>query len=82
MNIFLSKLENSSVSIFGHCLSHFSSDPKILELLLASLEINRQLIAGFTAVWESEEEMFAQIQSLIHSQKTLELELSEFLRKE
>jgi hypothetical protein len=76
----ISNIHNSCISIGGDCHANFGGDQtQILDLLLQSLEINRQLIAGISSNWTSEEELFIQLQKLISEQKSLELKLSQFL---
>ncbi len=76
----LSHLVNSSVSINGDIhFHHTENEDKIFELLLRSLEINRKLIAGFCKDWNSEEELYVEIEKLIDQQRTLELEVSQNL---
>lgn len=78
--IHLSNIHNSCISLGGDCYANYGGDhPQILEFLLQSLEINRQLVAGISSQWTSEEELFIQLQKLISDQKSLELQLSLFL---
>lgn len=78
MTLIISNINNSCISIGGDIQANYgSSDVRIFELLLKSLEINRNLIAGITSTWESEEEMIAQLKSLMDAQRKLELEISE-----
>jgi hypothetical protein len=78
--IHLSHIHNSSISFGGDCYSNYSGEnPQILEFLLHSLEINRQLVAGISSQWTSEEELFIQLQKLISEQKSLELKISQLL---
>lgn len=79
--IHLSNLHNSAVSLHGDI--HFNGlkdSTSATELLLQSLELNRQLIAGICSQWQNEEELFAEIQKLIEQQKALELSVVHFLR--
>lgn len=78
--IHLSHIHNSCISLGGDCEANYGSDQiQMLDLLLQSLEINRQLVAGISSKWNSEEELFTQLQKLILEQKSLELKLSQFL---
>ncbi|MEB2774980.1 hypothetical protein SYJ56_06665 [Algoriphagus sp. D3-2-R+10] len=78
MNLFISNINNSCISIGGDIQANYSSsDPRIFELLLKSLEINRNLIAGIITAWESETEMIEHLKSLMEAQKNLELEISD-----
>jgi hypothetical protein len=75
--IHLSHIHNSCISFGGDCNSNYGGDhPQILDLLLQSLEINRQLVAGISSNWTSEEELFFQLHKLISEHKSLELKLS------
>jgi len=79
--IHLSNLHNSAVSLHGDI--HFNGLKDCTsgtELLLQSLELNRQLITGICSQWQNEEELFAEIQKLIEKQKALELSVVQFLQ--
>ncbi|WP_339755258.1 hypothetical protein [Algoriphagus aquimarinus] len=78
MNLFISNVHNSSISFGGDIQANYgSSDVRIFELLLKSLEINKNLIAGITSAWESETEMIEHLKFLMDAQRNLELEISE-----
>lgn len=78
MTLIISNINNSCISIGGNIQATYgSSDVRILELLLKSLEINRNLIAGITKAWDTEEEMIEHLSFLIEEQKKLELEISD-----
>jgi len=78
MTLIISNINNSCISIGGDIQANYgTSDLRIFELLLKSLEINRNLIAGITSAWESEEEMIAHLKSLMNAQKKLEMEITE-----
>jgi hypothetical protein len=78
--IHLSHIHNSFISLGGDCEANYAGDrTQILDLLLQSLEINRQLVAGISSNWTSEEELYIQLQRLISEQKSLELKLSQYL---
>jgi hypothetical protein len=78
MNLFISNIKNSCISFGGDIQANYGiNDPRILELLLKSLEINRNLISGITSAWESEEEMIDHLKSLMDAQQKLELEVSD-----
>ncbi|UZD24362.1 hypothetical protein [Algoriphagus halophytocola] len=78
MTLIISNINNSCISIGGDIQANYgSSDVRIFELLLKSLEINRNLIAGITSTWESEEEMIAHLKSLMDAQMKLEMEITE-----
>lgn len=78
--IHLSNIHYSRISLGGDCYANYGGDhPQILEFLLQSLEINRQLVAGISSQWTSEEEVFFLLQKMISDQKSLELKLSQFL---
>lgn len=78
MTLIISNINNSCISIGGDIQANYgSSDARTFELLLKSLEINRNLIAGITSAWETEEEMIAHLKSLMDAQRKLELEISE-----
>ncbi|WP_373497519.1 hypothetical protein [Aquiflexum sp.] len=73
--IHLSNIHNSSISLGGDC--QFNGDQsQMLEFLLQSLEINRQLVAGISSQWDSEEELFAHLQKLMAEHKSLEYQVS------
>ena len=78
MTLIISNINNSCISIGGDIQENYgSSDVRIFELLLKSLEIYRNLIAGITGTWESEEEMIAHLKSLMDAQMKLEMEITE-----
>jgi hypothetical protein len=78
--IHFSHIHNSCISLGGDCNANYGGDqPQILDFLFQSLEINRQLVAGISSNWTSEEELYFQLQKLISEQKSLELKLSQFL---
>lgn len=79
--IHLSNIHNSAVSLNGDV--HFNgmaNNASTTELLLQSLELNRQLVAGICSQWQSEEELFSEIQKLIEKQKALELSVTQLLQ--
>lgn len=78
MTLIISNINNSCLSIGGEIQVNYGGcDPRIIELLFKSLEINRNLIAGITKEWTTEEEMIEHLKLLIEDQKKLEMEISE-----
>ncbi|RAI84365.1 hypothetical protein [Algoriphagus yeomjeoni] len=78
MTLIISSINNSYISIGGDIkASYINSDARVFELLLKSLEINRNLIAGITTAWESETEMIEHLNGIMDAQRKLELEVSE-----
>jgi hypothetical protein len=79
--IHLSSLVDSAISINGDIhIHHAENDSKIFDLLLKSLEINRKLISGLCREWQTEEELYTEIQTLIEQQKSIELEVAQNLK--
>tara|TARA_R110002020_G_scaffold193061_1_gene393279 strand:- start:165 stop:419 length:255 start_codon:yes stop_codon:yes gene_type:complete len=78
MTLIISNINNSCISFGGDIQTNYgSSDARTFELLLKSLEINRNLIAGITTAWESETEMIEHLKSLMDAQQKLEMEVSD-----
>lgn len=52
---------------------------QICEFLLQSLEINRQMMNGISGEWESDEELFTELQKLFNKYKALEEQVNNVL---
>lgn len=76
----LSHINNSAISFGGNCQVDFGkTESLVTDILFQSLEINRQLIAGISSAWVSEEEMYLEVNGLIERQRNLELQVSRLL---
>ncbi|MCE7053128.1 hypothetical protein LZF95_00475 [Algoriphagus sp. AGSA1] len=73
----ISNLNNPSFNAAPHYQQENIS--RLCGLLTKSLEINRRIITGISSEWESDEELFGELQKLFNQHQSLEAQAYDLL---
>ncbi|WPR76332.1 hypothetical protein [Algoriphagus sp. NG3] len=80
MSIFVLNISNLNNPSFNAGTPHHQENvSQLCSLLIKSLEINRRIITGISSEWESDEELFGELQKLFNQHQSLEAQAHDIL---